>query len=160
MIIEAQDNGYSVMIINDDKTRAFAYKNANDCKVTADILGMSVDVVALRRKALKREITPIKGSFDELVFSKLTRKQAENAIAEAEDAFFNENHWKREVKRTQEQFSQELIRGGLSYRELREMADYLERQYADDTARSIANKIRARVRCAEGLENEMKNEKE
>ena len=55
MIIEAQDNGYSVMIINDDETRAFAYKNANDCKVTADILGMSVDLVALRRKALKRE---------------------------------------------------------------------------------------------------------
>ena len=99
-------------------------------------------------------------SFDELVFSKLTRKQAENAIAEAEDAFFNENHWKREVKRTQEQFSQELIKGGLSYKELREMADYFEKQYADDTARSIANKIRTRVRCAEGLENEMKNEKE
>ena len=52
------------------------------------------------------------------------------------------------------------ISGGLSYRELREMADYFERQYADDTARSIANKIRTRVRCAEGLENEMKNEKE
>ena len=97
MIIEAQDKGFSLLVTNDDETKGTLYKNAWDCKVTVDVLGMKVDVVALRREALKHALPRIiqqRGSFTDLVFSKLTKKQAEALVFECEDAFFNEEHWK------------------------------------------------------------------
>ena len=74
-------------------------------------------------------------------------------IADCKDSFFNEEAWKQ-----QNDEGQKLINGGLSYKELREMADYFERQYDDDTARNIAAKIRTRVRCAERMENMTESE--
>ena len=56
MIINAQDNGMSVLVVNDNETQGVLYKNATDLKVTANILGMEVDIVALRRMALKNEV--------------------------------------------------------------------------------------------------------
>ena len=44
------------------------------------------------------------------------------------------------------------IKGGISYEELRQMADYFERQYKDDTAYHIACDIRSRVQAKEQLE--------
>lgn len=53
LIIEAQDNGYPIMITNDNETNAVLYKDPNKLKVTTRVAGMDIDLVALRRKALK-----------------------------------------------------------------------------------------------------------
>ena len=45
------------------------------------------------------------------------------------------------------------IKGGLSYDELRKMANHFERFYKDDTAYQIACDIRSRVQAKEQLES-------
>lgn len=59
MIIEAQDNGYSILVTNDNETQGVLYKDAKNFKVMVNVLGIEFDMVALRRKALKKEYEAI-----------------------------------------------------------------------------------------------------
>lgn len=63
MIIEAQDNGYSILVTNDNETQGVLYKDAKNFKVMVNVLGIEFDMVALRRKALKKEYEAIGESY-------------------------------------------------------------------------------------------------